>query len=344
MALSMPDEPNTAPVPLRTGIVVRDALPWHEEREIVETAEDAGYEAVFVPEIDGREAFSTLTGFAGATSGLGLGTGVVTVWARSPVTTAMAASTVQDLSGGRMILGVGAGSPAGIRASAAGGASTPLRLVEEFVRVVREAISGEPVAEGPNGDPFRAGGVVSSLRVEPFPIWIAALGDRMVSLGARVADGILLNWCPPERVVSAKQTVADAAARAGRDPADVTVAVYVRACLGVDDEHALPPLRAMTALYASIPHYRRQLEAVGLGGQAVAAAKAAEAGRPGDVPEDLVRALTILGGRDEALARFDAYRRAGADVILLYPVAALDRFSSILGTILTAAPDPAIEH
>lgn len=331
---------------LRTGIVLRDALPWNEEREIVETTEDAGYEAVFVPEIDGREAFATLTGFAAASTRLRLGTGVVTVWARSPLTTAMAASTVQDLSGGRMILGLGAGSPSGIGASVAGGASTPLRLVEEFVRVVREATAGggTPVAEGLNGDPFRAAGFVPTLRVDPFPIWIAALGDGMVSLGGRVADGILLNWCPPERVVAAKALVVEAAEQAGRDPDGVTMAVYVRACLGVDQEQALPPLRAMTGMYASIPHYRKQLEAVGLGELAAAAAKAMEAGTAQDVPEELVRALTIIGGRDEALTRFDAYRQAGADVVLVYPVAALDRFSSVLGTVLTAAPDPAIER
>ena len=289
---------------IRSGshrIVLRDALPWRDVREIVETAEEAGYEAVFVPEIDGREAFSTLTGFAGVTGSMRVGTGVVTVWARTPVVTAMAAGTVNELSGGRMILGIGAGSPAGMGASAAGGPTTPVRLVEEFVRVVREAASGEPVTRGPAGDPFDAEGFRSSLRAgtPPPPIWLAALGDRMMALAGRVADGVLLNWCPPERVASARSVLAEAAEAAGRDRSDVTVAVYVRACLGVEEEHALPPLQAMTGLYASIPHYRRQMEAVGLGDDAEAAARAFAAGRPQDVPVDLVHALTVVGGREE---------------------------------------------
>jgi 5,10-methylenetetrahydromethanopterin reductase len=312
----------------------------------VETAEEAGYEAVFVPEIDGREAFSALTGFAGVTSRIQVGTGVVTVWARTPVVTAMAAGTVNELSGGRMILGIGAGSPAGMGAAAAGGPTTPVSLVEEFVRVVREAASGEPVTRGSSGDPFGAEGFRSSLRAEvpPAPIWLAALGDRMMALAGRAADGVLLNWCPPERVASARSVLAEAAEDAGRDPSEVTVAVYVRACLGVEDEHAMPPLQAMTGLYASIPHYRKQMEAVGLGDGAEAAARAFAAGRPQDVPADLVRALTVVGGREEALRRFDAYRRAGADLVLLYPVAALDPFSSVLGTIMAAAPEPAVER
>jgi 5,10-methylenetetrahydromethanopterin reductase len=330
----------------RIGIVLRDALPWRDVREIVETAEEAGYEAVFVPEIDGREAFSTLTGFAGVTGRIRLGTGVVTVWARTPVVTAMAAGTVNNLSGGRMILGIGAGSPAGMGAAAAGGPTTPVSLVEEFVRVVREAVSGEPVTRGPAGDPFGAEGFRSSLRADapPPPIWLAALGDRMMALAGRVADGVLLNWCPPERVASARSVLAEAAQVAGRDRSEVTVAVYVRACLGVEEEHALPPLQAMTGLYASIPHYRKQMKAVGLGDGAEAAARAFAAGRPQDVPVDLVRALTVVGGREEALGRFDAYRRAGADLVLLYPVAALDPFSSVLGTIMAAAPGPAVER
>src|SRR6266496_2633952 len=86
------------PVVGRTGVVLRDPLPWHDLVETVEAAEETGYEAVFVPEIAGREAFSTLAGFALATSRIILGTGVVTIPSRSPVTTAMAAATVHDLS------------------------------------------------------------------------------------------------------------------------------------------------------------------------------------------------------------------------------------------------------
>jgi len=82
----------------RTGVVLRDPLPWHDLVEVVEAAEDTGYEAVFVPEIAGREAFSTLAGFAGTTSRLALGTGVVTIPSRSPATTAMAATVIGDAS------------------------------------------------------------------------------------------------------------------------------------------------------------------------------------------------------------------------------------------------------
>jgi alkanesulfonate monooxygenase SsuD/methylene tetrahydromethanopterin reductase-like flavin-dependent oxidoreductase (luciferase family) len=145
-------------------------------------------------------------------------------------------------------------------------------------------------------------------------------------------------------VTRARETIREAAAEAGRDPDTVTVSVYVRACLGLDEEVALSALQRATGQYASLPHYRRQMAAMGLGTLAERAAAAMSEGRPARVPEGLVRALCVLGGRDAALARFAEYREAGADLVLCYPVAALEPQSSFLGTVLAAAPDPAVER
>jgi alkanesulfonate monooxygenase SsuD/methylene tetrahydromethanopterin reductase-like flavin-dependent oxidoreductase (luciferase family) len=172
------------------------------------------------------------------------------------------------------------------------------------------------------------------------PIWVAALGDRMVRLAGECADGVLLNWCSPERVRAARSLVDEAAARAGRDRAAVTVAVYVRACLGLEEPVAMEALKEMTGRYAAIPHYHRQFEAMGLGQEAALAAKAFESGMPGEVPDQLVRAVAVTGGRREALLRFAEYREAGADLVFCYPVTSLDPFSSLLGTVLGAAPSP----
>jgi len=317
--MARPAEPVEPPHP--TGVVLRDGLAWPELLQVVRTAEDTGYGAVFIPEISGREAFSTLAGFAAATDSLRLGTGVVTVWSRAATTTARGAATIQEQSGGRLILGLGAGTPAGPVAGDGGSTIGPIERVSRYVQAIREALPGQVP-----------------------PIWLAALGDRMVSLAGQIADGVLLNWCTPERVARARELVRTSAGRSGRDPADVTVAVYVRACLGLEDRVAVPALKEMTGQYASIPHYRRQMEAMGLGAEAAVAARAIQEGRTADVPDLLVDALTVWGGRREALERFDAYRRAGADHVLSYPVAARDPYSSVLGTVLAAAPAPAVER
>jgi hypothetical protein len=99
----------------------------------------------------------------------------------------------------------------------------------------------------------------------------------------------------------------------------------------------------MAGRYAAIPHYRRQFEHMGLGREADVAATAHHAGRPHEVPDALVRAACVWGDRREALRRFGEYHQAGADLVLCYPVAALDPFSSLLGTVLGAAPTPSLE-
>ncbi|MDP9296236.1 MAG: LLM class flavin-dependent oxidoreductase, partial [Actinomycetota bacterium] len=75
----------------RTGIALRYPLPWHDLEQVVATAEQTGYGALFLPEIAGRDAFATLTGLAPATPGMSLATGVATIVSRAARTTAMAA-------------------------------------------------------------------------------------------------------------------------------------------------------------------------------------------------------------------------------------------------------------
>jgi 5,10-methylenetetrahydromethanopterin reductase len=306
----------------RTGLALRDPIPWHDLVQVVQTAEETGYEALFVPEIRGREAFATLSGLAEATSSLYLGTGVVNITSRRPEITAMAAATIHESSSERFILGIGAGAERRVEA------------VRSYIATVRRILDGEEV-EG-----FRLSLDLGPSRV---PVWIAALGERMVGLAGEVADGVLLNICTPERVKAAKDEIARSAERAGRAPEDVTLGVYVRACLSHDEAHALAALRAAVGEYTLFPHYRRQFESMGLGEEAAMAAKAFEAGEPSAVPEALVRAVCVLGSRTEALARLDAYRLAGADVVVVYPVPALEPISSIMGTVLAAAPSPAVE-
>lgn len=311
----------------RTGIALRDPWSWRDLAELVATAEETGFAALFLPEITGREAFATLSAVAGETTSLELGTGIVTIVARRPMTTAMAAATVDERSGGRMVLGLGSG-PSGPGA---------LERLGDYARTVRALLDGREV-RSESGRPMRL-----SLPPPPgrrVPIWLAALGPRAMRLAGELADGVLLNWCPPERLALARERVREGAEAAGRDPGSVSVAVYIRACVGQDEEEAMSALRRAAAEYASIPAYRRQFEAVGLGAEADAAAGAHGGGRPEGVPDALVRAVALVGSASEAKARLEAYRQAGAELPIVYPVPCLDPRSSVLGTMFATAPQP----
>lgn len=289
----------------RTGVAIREPLRWHDLVQVVQTAEQTGYEALFVPEGLGREAFATLAALAPVTERILLAPGVAAVTARPARTAAMAAATVQELSGGRFILGIGAGFERRIDA---------IRQYVEEIRRTQLAFEAGPTP----------------------PIWLAALGDRMIALAGEVADGVLLNWCTPERVTRARRTLSEAAERAGRDPATITLATYIRACVEPDETVALQAIQPQAQQYASIPHYRAHFDQMGLGDAAEEAAR-------GDLPEQLIRAVALVGDAAAARRRLEEYRGAGADLPVVYPVPALEPVSSMTGTILALAPDPALE-
>jgi alkanesulfonate monooxygenase SsuD/methylene tetrahydromethanopterin reductase-like flavin-dependent oxidoreductase (luciferase family) len=306
--------------PSGTGFALRDALPWKDLARIVRDAEPAGYTAVFLPEITGRDALVTLGMFAGETRRLLLGTGVLPMRSRTPLLTAMGAATVH----GRLILGLGTGE-------VGRGALDELR---ETVRRVRAALRGEALEEEEEEE-----GDAATLSLPPgreVPIWVSALGPKAMRLGGEIADGVLLNWCPPERVSFARARIAEGADAAERDPASVTVAVYVRSWAGRDEAEAMSALRTMAGRYASYRAYRRQFEQVGLGPQAAVAGQAHRAGRSEDVPEVLVRSVCAVG--DGARDRLDAFREAGADLPIVYPVATADPAASIEATLRALAP------
>jgi len=298
---------------------IHEVLPWDDLVAAVETAEETGYEAVFMPETNARETFVSLTGLAARTTEIRLASGVVPLGARDLRTLAMATLSLQDVSGGRFVLGVGS--------------LASIVRTREQLSTLRTLTSGAG-ADGVVLD------IARSLAPEPPPLYLAALGPRMTELAGESADGVILNWCTPERVARAREEVSRGAERAARDPGAVTVAVFVRCCLGHDEEHAVAALAEAAAQYAALPKYRRQLEAMGLGKEAQAAADRSDP----ELVRSLLDAVAVRGGRDEALDRLAEYRDAGADLVVIYPVPAQDAASSFTGTILAAAPEPALER
>jgi alkanesulfonate monooxygenase SsuD/methylene tetrahydromethanopterin reductase-like flavin-dependent oxidoreductase (luciferase family) len=306
--------------PSGTAFALRDPLPWGDLSAIVRAAEAAGYTALFLPEITGRDALVTLGTLAGETRDLVLATGIVPMGSRTPLLTAMAAATVHERSGGRLVLGLGTGA-------AGPGALGRLR---ETILGLRALLAGEA---------FERLGEAVQLSLDPgspVPLWISALGPKAMRLAGEVADGVLLNWCPPERVAFARERVAEGAAARGRDPAEVTCSVYVRSWVGGDEGAAMPALQAAAGQYASYPAYARQFDEVGLGEEARAAAEAHRADRPEEVPHALVRAVCAIG--EAAPARIAAYREAGADLPVVYPVPVGEPSASIERTLLALAP------
>jgi alkanesulfonate monooxygenase SsuD/methylene tetrahydromethanopterin reductase-like flavin-dependent oxidoreductase (luciferase family) len=302
---------------------LRDPFPWPAFARLVRQGEALGYASVFLPEIGGRDALVALGELAGETETLHLGTGIIPMSSRTPFLTAMSAAAVQERSLGRLVLGIGTGP-------ARPGALDRLR---ELVATLRRLLAGDPVEAGERT--MR----LSLVPDEPVPIWISALGPRAMRLAGEVADGVLLNWCTPERVQAAKADLREGAEAAGRDPADVTVAVYVRASMGAGDEASMRALQEAAGEYASYPAYARQFALMGLEEESRRAAAAHASGRSEDVPEELVRSVSLVGEPSAARERLDAFREAGADLPVVYPVATEgDPIGSVARTLIAAVP------
>jgi alkanesulfonate monooxygenase SsuD/methylene tetrahydromethanopterin reductase-like flavin-dependent oxidoreductase (luciferase family) len=306
-----------------TGFALRDSFDWPAFSSLVRRGEALGYSAVFLPEIAGRDALLTLGMLASETDRLLLGSGVVPMTSRSTTLTAMAAATVQERTSGRLLLGLGTGA-------ARPGALARLR---EQVTALRVLLAGGSVVV--DGQTLR----LSLVPDRPVPIWIAALGPRAMRMAGEIADGVVLNWCSPERVRSARSEIAEGATGAGRDPSVVAVAVYVRASLDDDDTASLFALKAAAGEYATYPAYGRQFALMGLGQEAAEAAAAHRRGSTGDVPEALVHAACLAGDPDDARRRLDEYREAGAGLPVVYPVTVgEDRPDSAGRTLAAVAP------
>ncbi|HYJ59831.1 MAG TPA: LLM class flavin-dependent oxidoreductase [Actinomycetota bacterium] len=272
--------------PRGLGFALRDPYAWDDLASLAREGEALGYRALFLPEISSRDTLVALNALAGETDRLLLGPGIAPLPARSTALLAMAAATVAERSGGRLLLGLGAGPP---RPGALAQLRDTVLALRSLFAEGRADLAGERLTLG--------------LRPPPVPIWIAALGPRAVRLAGAVADGVLLNWCTPDRVAQARSAIDAAAREAGRDPADVAVGVYVRAAVN-DDAAAAAAVRA-AAEYAGYPAYRRQFAAMGLD--------------PED-PGAIAAAVCLVGDAGAGRGRLRAYRDAGADLPVVYPV------------------------
>lgn len=328
----MPDYRGPLGVSLRDIGVQADVLTgW------ADAAEAGGYSGIWVPEVGGHDALSTLAALAARTRRVLLGTGVVPVFSRSPVVLAQTAATLDDLAGGRFVLGLGAGARWPSEHWFATSWSDPFSRLEATVAAVRAVAAGKEVDvawEGGQARGFRLG--FPPARPRP-PLVLAALNPRMLAFAGRLADGVMLNWLPLEAAADAVAQVRRAASEAGRDPGTVVVACYVRACIG-DLAELADDLRPQVLTYLQYPAYASMLRRSGIADvDRVAAAPPAE--RIGLVSDKTVATLVATGSADQVAERLEAYRQAGVDLPILYPVPAGGHPTArVLATLTALAP------
>ena len=334
-----------------------------DEANVSAEAAQLGYTSIWTPEGLGYDSFHICIHRWAATRGVvpdGLSTGISVspIALRTPFSLAMSAGTVSALTGGHFILGIGAGSihtPEGRRLYALPDRPV-IDTMREYVTAIRALVAGKKVTQ--NGQAFQLHGVSLGISPPPHtPVYLGALGPRMVRLAGEVADGAALNWCTPEQVSWSRRRAAEGADSVGRNPADVKLAGYIRVCVDHDVDAARVALAKATLGYALGPRrnatakpmgYRAHFERMGFANELAELDRMREQGASRDelaeaCPKELLRSVGYFG---DATGAAKAFRRLsqGLNVAIVRVVVARPGVDSVIATMRACRPDLVDAH
>lgn len=219
-----------------------------DDVRLAEIAEDKGFGAVWKGESNSTDPIVLLSAMAARTKTIKLGTAVYHMFGRSPVTLGIQAATLNDLSDGRFLFGLGIANRT-IAAWHSGSMERPVGRIKEYAQIVRGVASGETIDY--EGDFYTVGKFKLSWRPKhPFlPVYFAALGPQMTRLTGRYADGVLINMANPAMVRDIVGRVRQSATDAGRDAEKLEYIFKVRVCMNPDREQAETKLKQVLTFY-----------------------------------------------------------------------------------------------
>jgi F420-dependent oxidoreductase-like protein len=320
---------------MKLGLSLGYAPPGTNPAELfplVQEAERLGFDSVWVAEAWGTDAVSILGWLAAKTKRIKLGSAIMQIPGRTPSNTAMTAATLDLLSGGRFLLGLGTSGPQVVEGWHGQPWGKPLGKTREYVEIVRAALGREVVAhqgehyeipyDGPDatglGKPLKL--MLRPLRAE-IPIYLAALGPKNVALAAEIADGWLSIFVAPERFDDAfGASLADA--REGFE-----IAATASVLVGDDVPALLDALRPHVALYVGgmgakgrnfynslVRRYgwedeAERIQELYLGGKQREAIAA--------VPDELVDAVALVGPKERIAERLEAWHETPVTTLVL---------------------------
>ncbi len=319
------------------------ADPIREAPELIATAEECGFDAVFTAESWGSDAYTPLAWWGAATSRIRLGTAVAQLSARPPTSLAMHALTLDHLSGGRHIVGLGVSGPQVVEGWYGEPFAKPLARTREYVRVVRDVLAREDkvTSSGPHyplpypaaapgatglGKPLKP--ITHPLRAD-VPIWLGAEGPKNVAQTAEIADGWLAIFFSLGLADQYNSWLDEGFARPGarRSRDDFEVAATVQVVITDDVSAAIDRYRPSTALYvggmgAKEKNFHAELykrmgyaDAVDEIVSLFLSGKKAEA--MAAVPDEMVRETMLVGTADEVRSQIKEWEAAGVTMLMV---------------------------
>jgi F420-dependent oxidoreductase-like protein len=308
-----------------------------QQLELVREAESAGFDSVWAAEAYGSDTATVLAWLAGQTEKIRVGSAIFQMPARTPAMTAMTAATIDQLSNGRMILGIGSSGPQVAEGWHGQPFPKQLKRTREYVEILRKALARErleydgeiyrlPLPDGP--------GKALKLMIGPvqerIPIYIAAIGPKNTQLTGEIADGWIPTFFSPEHVGEARSLLEEGAGRAGRGLDDFDIAPTVQVAIDDDVDRARDVMRPFLALYvggmgsreknfynALMRRYgfedaAEEVQELYLSGKKEEAAAA--------LPPEFIDQTSLCGPKELIAERMSVYRDAGVGTLILSPM------------------------
>jgi alkanesulfonate monooxygenase SsuD/methylene tetrahydromethanopterin reductase-like flavin-dependent oxidoreductase (luciferase family) len=278
-------------------------------------ADSLGLDSVYVTHIAGRDPFAVLSAYAVATKRVRLGTGVTSIFARTPVATAQAAATIDEHSDGRMVLGIGVSHKVTVEHWFDSQIEKPVTQMREYAAILRAIFRGE---SPPQGEFFNTAFQFMGYEARAeLPICIAALSPNMLRLAGEIADGVMLWLCVPDYIRDVViPAVREGRERTGRPMEGFDVVAAVPAAVTDDPDAARDRARGDLLTYFSLPFYRRMIEGSGFADEIAAYDEAMGRGdvdgAKAAISDRYLAELAGIGTAGDVAAAVERYREAGA--------------------------------
>jgi F420-dependent oxidoreductase-like protein len=264
-------------------------------------AERLGVESVWLTQLPyARDAALVLAAYANATQRVRFGTGVLPIYTRHPTAMVQMAATLDELSGGRFILGLGVSHKVTVETMWGLHLEHPVEAMREYLDIVRTSLRDGGCAI--DGKHFSAHWVYSAPRRAEMPVMISALSPRMLELAGEQADGVVLWMCSPayirDHVVPAVKAGRE---KAGRTMEGFEIVAAISVCVTSDRPAALAVFRQTVQRYANLPFYRKVMDAGGFESQLA----------EGVVSDEMMDELAGIGDEHQVRDAIRRYREAG---------------------------------
>jgi alkanesulfonate monooxygenase SsuD/methylene tetrahydromethanopterin reductase-like flavin-dependent oxidoreductase (luciferase family) len=308
----------------RTGLV---AFWKNYDRKLflraAQLADELGYDSFWLPEAWGYEVSTLLAEMALKTKRIRLGTGILNVYSRSPGLIAMTAATLDEMSEGRFVLGLGPSGKNVIEGFHARKFDKPLTQVRDVIKIVRTLLSGGKLSDaGAELQEYRPFKLEMKATRSYIPIYVAALRPKAIESIGELADGWLPTFWPYDRLSEGRALLEAGAKKAGRDPSQIVTAPFTMAL----------PMGGMAAMMAKKivsfyiggmgEYYIEMLSKFGFGDDCKKIAelyqdKATRGQAAEAVPDKMIEALTVSGDPQHCVEELRRRRQFGLDMPIL---------------------------